>query len=105
MARSHAYWRGSANAVEFDEAVERAQQMRLGHVTFKRELVEQSVLLDFPLPHHRLPPSRHDFRKSDYYTMTDPVFFNTIDPKRPLGSCHGFGRYCHSCHLVSSHSA
>ena len=64
------------NAVEFDETVERAQQMRLGHVTFKRELVEQSVLLDFPLPHHRLPPSRRDFRKSDYYTMTDPVFFN-----------------------------
>jgi len=40
--------------------------------------------LDFSIPHHRLPPSRHDFRKSDYYTMTDPVFFNTIDPKRSL---------------------
>jgi hypothetical protein len=56
--------------------------MRLGHVTFERELVEQSVLLDFPIPHHRLPPSRHDFRKSDYYTMTDPVFFNTIGGQR-----------------------
>jgi hypothetical protein len=30
------------------------------HMPFERELVEQRVLLDFPLPHHRLPPSRRD---------------------------------------------
>jgi hypothetical protein len=35
-------------------------------------------------PHHRLPPSRRDFRKSDYYTKTDPVFFNTIHPQPTL---------------------
>src|SRR5262249_3583426 len=59
------------NAIEFDKAVDRPQQMRLGYVTFERELVEQSVLLDFPIPHHRLPPSRRDFSKSDYYTKAD----------------------------------
>src|SRR6516164_1165198 len=29
-------------------------------------------------------PSRRDFRKSDYYTMTDPMFFNTIHPSEPF---------------------
>src|SRR5215468_4287955 len=62
------------NAVEFDKPVDRAQQMRLGHVTFERELVEQSILLDFPIPHHRLPPSHRDLRKSADYTTILHVF-------------------------------
>ena len=30
---------------------------------FEQLVVEQRVLLDFPLPHHRLPPSRRELRK------------------------------------------
>ena len=36
--------------IEVNEAIDRPQQMRLGYVTFERELVEQSVLLDFRSP-------------------------------------------------------
>ena len=48
--------------VEFDEPIDRSQQMPLRHMPFKRELVKQRVLLDLPLPHHRLPPSCRDVR-------------------------------------------
>jgi hypothetical protein len=56
----------------------RAQQMLLGHVPIKRKLVEQRVLLDLLLPHHRLPPSRRDLSKSNNYIMALPEFFNTF---------------------------
>ena len=51
---------------------------------FQRELVEQRGLIDLPLPHHRLPPSRRDLRKSSDYTTAIPEFFNTIAPEQPL---------------------
>jgi hypothetical protein len=35
----------------------RPQQVLRRHVTFEGNLVEQRVLLDLPLPHHRLPPA------------------------------------------------
>src|SRR5262249_16908203 len=43
--------------IELNEGVDRAQQMCLRHMPFKRKLVEQRVLLDLPLPHYRLPPA------------------------------------------------
>jgi hypothetical protein len=52
--------------------------MLLGHVPIKRKLVEQRVLLDLLLPHHRLPPSRRDLSKSNNYIMALPEFFNTF---------------------------
>src|SRR5215469_16247940 len=48
------------NPIELDKAIDRTQQMCLGYMPFARELIDQSVLLDLPLPHHRLPPSRRD---------------------------------------------
>src|SRR6516165_11734589 len=75
------------NAVEFDETVDRPQQMRPRHVTFERELVEQSILLDLPIPHHRLPPSHRDLRKSADYTTILQEFFNTIRRKRSFANC------------------
>ena len=55
--------------VEFDKPINRSQQVLFGHMPFERELVEQRVLLDFPLPHHRLPPSRRDLRKLRNYSQ------------------------------------
>jgi hypothetical protein len=55
--------------VELDKPVDRSQQVPLRHMLFDRELVEQRVLLDFPLPHHRLPPSRRDPQKSRNYNQ------------------------------------
>jgi hypothetical protein len=40
-------------------------------VAFERKPVEQRVLLDLPLPHHRLPPSRRDAR---LYCVRHAVF-------------------------------
>ena len=54
--------------VEFDKPINRSQQVFFRHMPFERELVEQRVLLDFPLPHHRLPPSRRDLRKPRSYS-------------------------------------
>src|SRR5437764_14519209 len=36
--------------VEFDEAIDRPQQVLLRHMPFERKLVKQSLLLDSPLP-------------------------------------------------------
>jgi hypothetical protein len=55
--------------VEFDKPINRSQQVLFRHMPFERELVEQRVLLDFPLPHHRLPPSRRDLRKPRNYNQ------------------------------------
>jgi hypothetical protein len=55
--------------VEFDKPINRSQQVLFRHMSFERELVEQRVLLDFPLPHHRLPPSRRDLRKPRNYSQ------------------------------------
>jgi hypothetical protein len=41
--------------IELNEAIDCAQQMCLGYMPFERKLVEQSILLDSLLPHHRLP--------------------------------------------------
>jgi len=47
----------------------------VGHVTVERELLEQDILLDLPIPHHRLPPSRRDLRNSaDYIIRASPMF-------------------------------
>ena len=43
--------------VEFDKSINRSQQVLFGQMPFERELVEQRVLSDFPLLHHRLPPA------------------------------------------------
>src|SRR5215469_1545823 len=43
--------------VEFDKPINRSQQVLFRHMSFERELVEQRVLFDLPLPHHRLPPA------------------------------------------------
>src|SRR6185436_1903422 len=37
---------------EFHEPVDRAQQVVGWNVPFERELIEQSSLLDLPMPHH-----------------------------------------------------
>src|SRR5271165_6870326 len=58
--------------------------MRLGHVTFERELVEQGILLDLPIPHHRLPPGYRDLRKPQNYTTILKEFFNTIGRRQPI---------------------
>jgi len=42
-------------AVEFDEPVDRSQQMRFGHMPFKRKLVEQSFLSDLTSPSSTSP--------------------------------------------------
>ena len=42
--------------IEFDEPVDRSQQVPLGHMPFERKLVKQSVLPDAAFPHHRLHP-------------------------------------------------
>jgi hypothetical protein len=42
-----------ADAAQVHERVDRARQMRLGHVAFERELVEQGVLMDLRLAHLR----------------------------------------------------
>jgi hypothetical protein len=54
---------------------------------FERKLVEQSVLMDLPLPHHRLPLSRRVFRKLGDNTATATAFFNTIMEKPPFPAC------------------
>ena len=45
------------NAAEFDKAVDRPQQMLFRYMPFERELVEQRVLLDFPIPIIDCPPA------------------------------------------------
>jgi hypothetical protein len=72
--------------IEVHEAIDRPQQMLLRHMPFERKLIEQRVLLDLPLPHHRLPPSRRDLRKSTNYTMIASEFFNTISPNQFMES-------------------
>jgi len=64
--------------IELNKAIDRAQQMRLRHMPFERKLVEQRILLDLSLPHHRLPLSRRDLRKSGDYNTAAPTFFNAI---------------------------
>ena len=49
-------------SVEFDKPINRPQQVSFRHMPFERKLVKQRVLLDLPLPHHRLPSSRRDVR-------------------------------------------
>jgi hypothetical protein len=80
------------NPLEVNKAVDRPQQMIPGHMPFERKLVEQRVLLDLPLPHHRLPPSRRDLRKSGDYTAFATAFFNTIHQKPSFG-----GAICWVC--------
>jgi len=62
--------------VQFNKPVDRSQQMLCRHVTFERKFIEQRTLLDLPLPHHRLPPSRRDLRKLENYATATPTFFN-----------------------------
>src|SRR5262249_29223217 len=50
----------TAGWVEFDEPVDRAQEMPGGHVLFERKPIKQSVLTDAALPHHRLTPAPND---------------------------------------------
>jgi hypothetical protein len=69
------------NPIELNKAINRTQQMCLGHMPFQRKLVEQRFLLDLPLPHHQLPPSRRDLRKSSNYTALAQSFFNKIGQK------------------------
>jgi hypothetical protein len=64
-------------AVEFDKPIDRSQQVPFWHMPFERELVEQRVLLNFPLPHHRLPPDGRDSRKSRNYKQK-PCPFSTV---------------------------
>ena len=45
------------NPVEVNKAVDRPQQMIAGHMPFERKLIEQSVLLDLPLPIIDCPPA------------------------------------------------
>jgi hypothetical protein len=49
--------------VEFNKPINRPQQVSFRNMPFQRKLIKQRVLLDLPLPHHRLPPSRRDLRK------------------------------------------
>src|SRR5215472_8279870 len=60
--------------VEFDKPINRSQQVLFRHMSFERELVEQRVLFDLPLPHHRLPPSRRDLRKLAIIASNTAVF-------------------------------
>jgi hypothetical protein len=64
--------------IEVKEAIDRPQQMLIRHMPFERKLVEQRVLLDLPLPHHRLPPGRRDLRKSADYTAAAQTFLSTM---------------------------
>jgi hypothetical protein len=57
--------------VEFDKPVDQSQQVPFRHMPFQRKFVEQRVLMDLPLPHHQLPPSRRDLR---LYRVGDAVF-------------------------------
>src|SRR5215468_5743514 len=85
------------NPAQVDKAIDRPQQMLLGHMPFERELVEQSILLDLPLPHHRLPPSRRDLTKSANYTTILQEFFNTIGALQPMADDAAYGRECPHC--------
>src|SRR5205814_2202000 len=50
--------------VEFDEAIDRPQQVLLRHMPFERKLVKQSLLLDSPFPHHCTSPPPHNRSES-----------------------------------------
>jgi hypothetical protein len=50
------------------------------HMPFERELVEQSSLLDLPMPHHDSALSRGLNQRLSPRATAD--FFNEIDPKR-----------------------
>src|SRR5947207_12875245 len=50
--------------VEFDEAIDRPQEVLLWHMPFERKLVKQSLLLDSPLPHHCTSPRPTDRSES-----------------------------------------
>ncbi|MGC2522912.1 MAG: hypothetical protein WA417_09790, partial [Stellaceae bacterium] len=84
--------RDTPNPAQVNEAVDRPQQMRLGHVTFERELVEQGILMDLPFPHHRLPPGHRDLSKSSSYTTILQEFFNNIAPKLTFADEPQIGR-------------
>jgi hypothetical protein len=73
--------------VEFDKPINRPQQVPSRHMPFERKLVEQRLLMDLSLPHHRLPPSRRDLS----YTAAAKPFFNTIahEPSLRLDDCEG----------------
>src|SRR5262249_27629777 len=45
------------NPIELNKAINRTQQMCLGHMPFEQKLLEQLFLLDLPLARHRLPPA------------------------------------------------
>jgi hypothetical protein len=79
-------------------------------MSFERELVKQRVLLDLPIPHHRLPPAVviRD------YTATAADFFNNIghdpallstDGAAVVGSIPAVSRPGDECPLSSYSSA
>jgi hypothetical protein len=68
--------------IEFDEAVDAPEQMRLGDVSFARKLVKQRLLLDLAFAHHRLHSGFTDQSESATPNRCNPKFFNKIAPFR-----------------------
>src|SRR5205085_11713067 len=69
--------------VEFDEAIDRPQQVLLRHMPLERKLVKQSLLLDSPLPHHCTSPPPHNRSESAPSNACNTQFFNAIGQIRP----------------------
>src|SRR5215216_1943903 len=67
--------------VEFDEPVDRAQQVPFRHMPFERELVKKGVLPDAAFPHHwPSPRSPRTGLNQPSRAPATPDFFNRIDP-------------------------
>src|SRR5208282_6465745 len=68
---------------KLDEPVDRSQQMIGRYVAFQRELIEQSSLIDLPMPHHDLQSclTQRLNQRISFRATTD--FFNEIGQELP----------------------